>query len=323
MTDQRPAALEQLLRAVARERYRFTVVTPLTHQRVLARPGPSSPNLRDIFGWNLPFTMADLPAPIARALDDAALLRADGGQWRSALRIASLGTDLFLHSSFPTTQDDAVFFGPDTYRFARLIGDTLRGAGMPGAGPCRILDIGCGSGAGGIVAARTLMQRELPYELTLNDINPAALALAAVNAGVAGMAVRLAEGDALSTLEGEYDLIVSNPPYLDDEAGRAYRHGGERLGRSLSVRIAAEAVARLAPGGRLILYTGVAMLGAGDPFLDEVAPILDAARCRWSYEEIDPDVFGEELERPAYRRAERIAVVGLVAVRAAGGDDGH
>lgn len=30
---------------------------------------------------------------------------------------------------------------------------------------------------------------------------------------------------------------------------------------------------------------------------------------QWCYEEIDPDVFGEELEQPAYQHIERIALV--------------
>jgi hypothetical protein len=32
---------------------------------------------------------------------------------------------------------------------------------------------------------------------------------------------------------------------------------------------------------------------------------------RFTYEEIDPDVFGEELEYSPYDRADRIAVVGV------------
>ena len=44
--------------------------------------------------------------------------------------------------------------------------------------------------------------------------------------------------------------------------------------------------------------------------------LLDAlAGFEVSYREIDPDVFGEELEREDYADVERIAVVGLVAVR--------
>ena len=41
------------------------------------------------------------------------------------------------------------------------------------------------------------------------------------------------------------------------------------------------------------------------------------AGCTMAYREIDPDVFGEELERPAYRDVERIAAIGAVFRRAA------
>jgi hypothetical protein len=42
-------------------------------------------------------------------------------------------------------------------------------------------------------------------------------------------------------------------------------------------------------------------------------PRLTAGDLAWTYEEIDPDVFGEELEAPAYRAADRIAAVVLNA----------
>lgn len=158
----------------------------------------------------------------------------------------------------------------------------------------------------------------MSLELTMNDINPMALQYASANAAHGGLPVRLAEGDALSAVTGQFDLIVSNPPYLDDAARRAYRHGGERLGRALSVRIAREALGRLAPGGQLLLYTGVAIAGGVDAFRAEIQPLLDEADCIWSYSEIDPDVFGEELEQPVYAHVDRIAAVGLIAARRGG-----
>jgi len=127
--------------------------------------------------------------------------------------------------------------------------------------------------------------------------------------------VLTAPGDALSAVEGDFDLIISNPPYLQDATERTYRHGGARLGRALSARIAAEALARLAPGGRLLLYTGVAILDGNDPLRTELLPVLGASGCEWSYEEIDPDIFGEELEQPIYAQADRIAAIGLIAQR--------
>jgi len=152
-------------------------------------------------------------------------------------------------------------------------------------------------------------------KVTLNDINPDALTFARINAAVAGIPVDLVPGDALSAVEGKFDLIISNPPYLDDDSRRAYRHGGGKLGCELGLRIAAEALQRLAPGGLLLMYTGVAMVEGHDAFLSEISPALANAGCRWSYEEIDPDVFGEELDRLVYSRADRIAVVGLSALR--------
>lgn len=90
--------------------------------------------------------------------------------------------------------------------------------------------------------------------------------------------------------------------------------GGD-LGRALSVKIGTQALQRLRPGGRLILYTGVAMVHGVNHFIRDMKPGLDATGCVYTYAEIDPDVFGEELARPVYQGADRIAAVGLVAVK--------
>lgn len=311
-----------LLRQVAATGYRFTTVTPLTHQRVLARRGREpGATLRDIFGWNLPFEARTVPPELLAAMEHAGVVARTGSLLRSTVRIASLGDDLFLHSAYPTVEENAVFFGPDTSRFARFIGHALaprhtQHARKPQQPPLRVLDVGCGSGAGGIAVARALAAMGIAATVVMNDINPLALQYTAANAEVAGVPVTLAQGDALSAVDGAFDLIVSNPPYLDDAAQRAYRHGGTRLGRALSARIAADSLKRLAPGGQLLLYTGVAMVDGEDPFLAEMRPLLAASGTDWSYTEIDPDVFGEELERPVYAHIDRIAAVGLVATRA-------
>jgi methylase of polypeptide subunit release factors/HAMP domain-containing protein len=329
-TEPRTAELARLLQAVAAMDYRFITPTPLTHQRVLAHRGlAAGTTLRDVFGWSLPCDPANVATELLALMDDAGVLSASGQLLRSSVRISSINDDLFLHSAYPTVREDAVFFGPDTYCFARFIQQTLRtGAGCctrleraaSTGRPFRVLDVGCGSGAGAVVAARALSRlgANAALELTMNDINPLALQYAGANAVCAGLPVKLAEGDALSAVKGQFDLIISNPPYLDDTAQRAYRHGGARLGRALSVRIAQEALGRLAPGGQLLLYTGVAIVDGVDDFRAEMLPLLEDADCTWSYSEIDPDVFGEELEQPVYAHVDRIAAVGLVATRRGG-----
>ena len=304
------AGLSRLLAYLRRQDYRYITITPLSHQHVLERrAGAAGSTLRDVFGWNLPFDKQAFPAELIAMLEEADLLEPAGHRWRSTVRVSSIDDALFLHSAFPTEQEDAVFFGPDTYRFVRFMQQALSAATLRRG--ARILDIGCGSGAGGLMLAR----EGDTAELVLNDINPLALRYSRINAQALGIVATLAKGDSLAAVQGEFDLIIANPPYLVDKEARTYRHGGDDLGRSLGLRMATEAAGRLAPGGRLLFYTGVAIVDGKDPLPAELAPVLNGAKLSWRYEEIDPDVFGEELLQPAYGAVDRIAAVGLEARR--------
>lgn len=302
MTD-RHEALLALLRRLGQLGYRFTAVTPATHARVLARPAPARPGLRDALGWNRPFAAGDLPLDVVDLLRAAGGLEARGGQLLSKLRVASLGDDLFMHSRYPTEARDAVFFGPDTYRFAAFVARHL-----PGLAPARVVDMGAGSGAGGIAVARLAPAASI----TLVDSNRTALELAAVNAAAAGVAAELREG---SEIPPGADLVVANPPYMMDGEGRSYRHGGALLGGQVARDWAEQALHRLAPGGTLLLYTGAAHAGGEAPLLSALAELCAGAGASLDVEELDPDVFGEELERPVYAGVERIAAVGAVIRR--------
>jgi methylase of polypeptide subunit release factors len=223
------------------------------------------------------------------------------------VRASTLDGDLFLHSAFPTVSPDAVFFGPDTYRFAGAIKNNLLSKPRQLR---RALDLGCGSGAGGVVLAKNSICREL----VLTDINNIALQMARLNAEAAGVFnVTTLHSDLFANVESEFDMIVANPPYLNDPLERAYRHGGGELGSGLSLRIAQAAKDRLAPGGTLLMYTGSPIVGGVDRLLQAIEEDFASSDLRWSYEEIDPDVFGEELETAAYSSVDRIAAVVLTA----------
>jgi methylase of polypeptide subunit release factors len=308
--DKKCRALTALGRVLQSEKYRFTAVTPATHRRVLQQL-QGTPTLQSIFGWNRPFDRAGLGPHILDLLAEAEALEETNGLYRSKVRYATLGDLLFVHSGFPTTEQDAVFFGPDTYRFARLLRASLMH--MPANRPLKLVDIGSGSGAGGIYAARLLPG---PTDLILADINRKALEFSAVNAALNDLpSAQTVFSDVLGGIEGEIDLIIANPPYLVDEERRLYRHGGGELGIALARRIAEQGLARLKPGGRLILYTGTPIVGGVDAFFESVRPMLQPTGLQFVYEEIDPDVFGEELDGQAYAHADRIAVVGLAVIK--------
>ncbi len=293
--------------------YGFVTPTPATHARVNGRAGTQQATCaRDIFGWSRAFEPNLLPPHVAQCLLAAGLAeQMPEGLWRSGVRYSSLGENLYAHSAFPTERADSVFFGPDTYRFAALVCAEIERTTLPvGA---RILDVGAGAGPGGIEAAQAA-KRSSP-SLTLTDINAAALHFASANVALAGVGASLVLGDLFEPVDGEFDLIVSNPPYLNDGAARTYRHGGGDWGGALSERIVHEGIDRLAPAGRLVLYTGAAVVDGCDTFLEALRAGLDARSWPWRYRELDPDVFGEELEQPAYQRADRIAAVALVVTR--------
>ncbi|WP_092499506.1 peptide chain release factor N(5)-glutamine methyltransferase [Meinhardsimonia xiamenensis] len=129
----------------------------------------------------------------------------------------------------------------------------------------RVLDLGTGSGA---ILLALLAERPGATGLGI-DISDAALAVARENAEVLGLAQRAAfrRADWWEGVEGRFDLIVSNPPYIaaeevarlapetrDWEPRQALTPGADALAAYRV--IAAGAPAHLAPGGRLIVETG-------------------------------------------------------------------
>jgi methylase of polypeptide subunit release factors len=302
--DPRSQALGELLVELDAAGYDFVPPTPATHARVLARPDKrQAESLRDVFGWNLPFASGLLPPAILDALERSGSLRSQAGLVKSAVRVARLGGRLFLHSAFPTTDEDAVFFGPDSYRFVDFISREL-----PGRRVNRLVDLGAGSGVGGISAGALLGGAEI----VLLDTNARALAKAVVNARHAGVAAELVEGEGLDAVDGPIDLIIANPPYMIDERDRTYRDGGDMHGGRVSLDWALAGARRLEPGGAMLLYTGSAIVDGRDELGEALARELPALGCSLNYREIDPDVFGEDLCKPAYAEVERIAVVGAV-----------
>ena len=131
--------------------------------------------------------------------------------------------------------------------------------------PTRILDLCCGSGCIGIAAAL-----EFPHaRLDLADVDPRAVDLAERNVGRYGLEARAAvcRSDLFTGLPAErWDLILSNPPYVDRSDMRSlppeYRHepalglAGGTDGLDLVARMLDALPARLAAGGLFVCEVG-------------------------------------------------------------------
>jgi release factor glutamine methyltransferase len=131
---------------------------------------------------------------------------------------------------------------------------------LPSGQPSRVLDLGTGSGA----VALALQHQRPAAQVTAVDASADALAVASANAQRLNLPVQCVLSHWMDAVPGQFELIVSNPPYvaegdphladLTHEPLQALTSGADGLD---DIRqIIAQAPSRLAPGGWVLLEHG-------------------------------------------------------------------
>jgi release factor glutamine methyltransferase len=131
---------------------------------------------------------------------------------------------------------------------------------LDGAEEPRVLDVGTGSGAIGLAIA----DEHPGSAVTGIDVSDEALALARENAGRTGLAIDLVAHDLFEGLPaGPWQLVVSNPPYVDPADRRSlapevrdWEPSTALYGRDAVDAVAHGAVTVLADDGALVLEVG-------------------------------------------------------------------
>ncbi|MDQ3644453.1 MAG: methyltransferase [Actinomycetota bacterium] len=202
-------------------------------------------------------------------LEGARMIQTDsGGRVRCPIRISPFERVLLAHD--PEVVDDPA---PDIVTGLNSAARTLASL-TPRRPAGRALDVGTGSGVQALLAAKH------SGHVVATDVNPRALAFTRLGAALSGFDhVECREGSFFDPVEGEeFDLVVSNPPYvISPDAQLVYRDGG--LERDEVSRIAVSgAASHLAEGGlAMVLANWVHQ--AGEPWDRPLREWLQGSGC--------------------------------------------
>jgi hypothetical protein len=315
-------ALAELGQELKTGRYRFTPVGAATRKRVNLRGGHEQAHtLVEVFGWGRPWAKGLVPARLVGLLEQAGALLNTPEGLRSRIGFATIGERLVAHAADPVPGDTEAWplhagCGPDAWRYAALLRLAAR--------PARLaVELNCGCGVGGLTLAGQVRR------LVLADADPLARLLARTNA-------LLARCEHVQVVASAgIDAVLSEAGGGPDPAGAAERAEPPDLivagfGRALppdapaapaaAAACVRAALARLAPGGRLVLYAVVPVNHGDDPLWRAVGRALVGADPAVAYEELDPDLAPDELP-PGVGEVppERSAAIGVVATMAGTG----
>jgi release factor glutamine methyltransferase len=169
-----------------------------------------------------------------------------------------LGTTEFCGLTF-LCDKRAMVPRPETEELVELVESKIENRAL------RIVDVGTGSG----VIALTLAMKFPAAEILAVDISDDALALAQENASRLKLVdrVRFLKSNLLENVEGTFDLVVANLPYIStqdhDTLSREVLHDPEvalfagAQGDELVRELIAQAPSKLRPGGLLALEIGL------------------------------------------------------------------
>lgn len=140
-----------------------------------------------------------------------------------------------------------------------------------------MLDLGCGAGFGAVATAGVMSGAGFDQVLG-TDVVERCLRFSRLNAALNGVAAEFRYSDVLSRVDGDFDLLISNTPCMWEVLQQAtFATGGGSFGTDLPVRMLAESLARLRPGGLLVAVVSAPII-EGRPYVFDAMSRVCAER---------------------------------------------
>lgn len=176
-------------------------------------------------------------------------VRSSLSAWRNKIRVKQMGKLFFQINNIEldlTIFDDIYSPLEDSYLIAKNIPKDIKGK--------KVLDIGCGSGVLSIISAM------YGADVTAVDINEHALKNTEQNAEKYKIKLKLIESDLFDKVEGKFDLILLNPPYVPSDEDDKYLSKGIRyattsgmFGHNLTAKFLRQFKKHLNKNGKVLL----------------------------------------------------------------------
>lgn len=210
---------------------------------------------KELKGWTTTDLVLHLAKPIAE--EDHTLLKEIYAKLSQHIPAQHITGQAYFKDLVLTVNPDVLIPRPETEELVDLI--LLENS----RADFRVLDIGTGSGA----IALSLKQARPDWRLVASDISPNALKIAQENANRYQLDVTFVQSNVYERIEGNFDIIVSNPPYIAHEDKEEVGQNvllfephtalfADQDGYAIYQEILAGAVERLNAGGKLYFEIG-------------------------------------------------------------------
>lgn len=198
-----------------------------------------------------------------KTLENAGILSLSDDTAKSKVRCYPVRGNYFLCDP-SRNQSDFVYIGWDSHLMVDIAAKYCKGRHFS-----RSLDLCTGSGVQGISLAR---QSE---ESFCADINPRALAMVQANARLNKLTtVRAVQSNLFLNIQGRFDCITANTPYVPHPVGAELPIGGGDIGIEFTIRLLRELPDRLTKNGISVIYTSDPIVSGKRQLITQVASEL-------------------------------------------------
>jgi release factor glutamine methyltransferase len=148
----------------------------------------------------------------------------------------------FFHGNIELEVKESIYYPREDSELLAGVIETMDIAGRS------VLEVGCGSGLISIVAAK------MGANVAAADVNPEAVRITEKNAEANKVSLNVFTSDLFENVNGKFDLIIFNPPYLPVEEGETdLTYAGGASGREVIERFIGEVENHLNKDGFVLL----------------------------------------------------------------------